>query len=533
MKSYDLNLESIMKYYLITVVLFLLSVNGYTQNITAFEYFIDTDPGVGLATPANPTASPTVTDFNIPISISSLSAGFHTLYIRGKNTAGDWTHTHFKNFYIVPFTAFLPTDITQIEYFVDTDPGIGLAIQVAGVTPSALITNLPIDIAASAYTPGFHTLYVRTKNSSDEWTHTHFRNFYVVNTAATADNLVKFEYFFDTDPGFDNGTAAPIAPPVPSVTNQDIFGVLSSLSVGSHTIYVRAKDSKGFWSSGVAAPFTIVPCNPPTGPTAVEVSRCDFGSVTLNAAGASGEQVYRWYADASVGTILFIGASFITPVLSATTTYYISIFDPATCESIRIPVTATISGDCPQPPAISLQSTNITIGGTTTPINLLPFITTFNSAVVVSSITVETQPPSGAKANVVDGVLTVDYTGILFVGRESITIRACDTNGSCSTQLFEIDVIGDVVIYNAISPNGDGKNDFLFLEYIDILPETQSNKVIIYNRWGDEVFSVNDYNNRDKVFKGESNNGNKLPTGIYFYKLAFSRNVLTGYLQLK
>ena len=132
----------------VVVLLMLVSTLSSAQNITKFEYFIDADPGVGLAVAANPTAAPTVTDFNIPINVASLSNGFHTLYIRGQNTANEWTHTHFRNFYVVSLP--LPSsDIIQIEYFVDTDPGIGAATAATGLTPGQVISNLAIDLNVS------------------------------------------------------------------------------------------------------------------------------------------------------------------------------------------------------------------------------------------------------------------------------------------------------------------------------------------------------------------------------------------------
>ncbi len=227
-----------------------------------FEYFIDTDPGIGLGTQVSVTPSVSVTNFSLPISTTSLPSGFHTVYIRSQNDLNQWTHTHFRSLYIVP--AFpSPNNITQIEYFVDTDPGVGLATQVTGITPSTLITNLPVDITASTFTPGFHTLYLRSKNSLGEWSQTHFRSFYIANLPSI-DNLVKFEYFFDTDPGFDNGIASPVAPPVSTVTNKDIFAVPSSLSLGSHTIYIRAKDSSGDWTQVSTGSFIVTSPLPPT-----------------------------------------------------------------------------------------------------------------------------------------------------------------------------------------------------------------------------------------------------------------------------
>ncbi len=65
--------------------------------------------------------------------------------------------------------------------------------------------------------------------------------------------------------------------------------------------------------------------------------------------------------------------------------------------------------------------------------------------------------------------------------------------------------------------------------------KTRSNKVTIYNRWGDEVFSVSNYNNDTHAFRGQNNKGNDLPSGTYFYKIEFNANrkMMTGYVTLR
>jgi hypothetical protein len=89
----------------------------------------------------------------------------------------------------------------------------------------------------------------------------------------------------------------------------------------------------------------------------------------------------------------------------------------------------------------------------------------------------------------------------------------------------------DIMVYNAVSP--DGKNPILRLEFIDTL--SPKNQVSIYNRWGDEVFSISDYDNKTRVFAGLGNGGSKLPAGTYFYKINLSSTgkTLTGFLALK
>lgn len=62
-----------------------------------------------------------------------------------------------------------------------------------------------------------------------------------------------------------------------------------------------------------------------------------------------------------------------------------------------------------------------------------------------------------------------------------------------------------------------------------------NNHVTIFNRWGDAVFEVSNYNNTDRAFKGLGKNGQKLPSGTYYYKIEFTggRKMQIGYLSLK
>ncbi len=83
---------------------------------------------------------------------------------------------------------------------------------------------------------------------------------------------------------------------------------------------------------------------------------------------------------------------------------------------------------------------------------------------------------------------------------------------------------GDVIIYNGVTPNGDGKNDYFIIENIQNLA---NNHVQIFNRWGVEVFETSDYDTNGNVFDGYSegrltiNQSNRLPTGTYYYILTY------------
>lgn len=73
-----------------------------------------------------------------------------------------------------------------------------------------------------------------------------------------------------------------------------------------------------------------------------------------------------------------------------------------------------------------------------------------------------------------------------------------------------------LIVYNAVSPNGDGLNDFLRIENIENFPR---NKFSLFNRWGDKVFEVENYDNIDRVFRGRSSEYTELVSGTYFYVL--------------
>ena len=88
-------------------------------------------------------------------------------------------------------------------------------------------------------------------------------------------------------------------------------------------------------------------------------------------------------------------------------------------------------------------------------------------------------------------------------------------------------------IINVVTPLQDGKHDFLRIENIELYPD---NKVEIFDRHGNKVFSLSNYNNRDRVFVGEPNHGisGQLPDGNYFYTIKTGRTKITsGFLFLK
>lgn len=83
--------------------------------------------------------------------------------------------------------------------------------------------------------------------------------------------------------------------------------------------------------------------------------------------------------------------------------------------------------------------------------------------------------------------------------------------------------IRDVVIYSVLTPNGDGMNDYFYMDDVNLYP---NNKVAIYNRWGRKIYETTNYDNHGNVFKGYSSadltiGDELLPTGTYFYTFEY------------
>ena len=66
-----------------------------------------------------------------------------------------------------------------------------------------------------------------------------------------------------------------------------------------------------------------------------------------------------------------------------------------------------------------------------------------------------------------------------------------------------------MTIPEGFTPNGDGYNDNFVIVHTDLVKL----KLLVFNRWGNQVYSSNDYKND---WNGKGPGGNDLPAGTYF-----------------
>ncbi|MFA7137757.1 MAG: HYR domain-containing protein, partial [Bacteroidales bacterium] len=125
-------------------------------------------------------------------------------------------------------------------------------------------------------------------------------------------------------------------------------------------------------------------------------------------------------------------------------------------------------------------------------------------------------------------VIIQDDQTILYQTNEGISAtydefcyKICDsgTPSLCDSAYVYITILPDttgrdIVIYNTITPDSDGQNDYWHIENIEYY---ENNELSIFNRWGDKILSLKGYNNTSVRWEGKNSKGNKLPEGTYYY----------------
>jgi Secretion system C-terminal sorting domain len=151
-------------------------------NMAAQEYFIDTDPGFGNATPISTATGLQNVSGTYNVNVSGLAAGIHRIYFRTRDVNGKWSLTAVSQFTVdadpaYPTAPTAATNIIAAEYFIDTDLGFGncTAIPLSQAL-DVTISNTPINV--SGLSVGQHKLYVRTRTAT-KWSLTNVTSFNV------------------------------------------------------------------------------------------------------------------------------------------------------------------------------------------------------------------------------------------------------------------------------------------------------------------------------------------------------------------
>ncbi|MBL4678667.1 MAG: gliding motility-associated C-terminal domain-containing protein, partial [Mucilaginibacter sp.] len=279
------------------------------------------------------------------------------------------------------------------------------------------------------------------------------------------------------------------------------------------TYYVEAINSTGCPSAArttVTVTVNQVPAVPVVTNAGAQI--CPNNSTTLTATTAGGNTL-RWYAAATGGTALFTGASFTTPVLTASTTYYVEAINPGGCTSAtRAAVTVKVLSALAAP-VVTVQTTtasSITFAYAPVPDATGYEVSTDNGSTFIT-------PSSGTNG------LTHTIGGLNPNQSVTIIVRALG-NSSCQLSAnsnaitgISANPFGDgIFVPNAFTPNGDGNNDMLYVYGTNI----KSLTFAVYNQWGEQQFrTTNKSAGWDGTYKGTAQ-----PVGVYVYYVDVTLN---------
>ncbi len=121
-------------------------------------------------------------------------------------------------------------------------------------------------------------------------------------------------------------------------------------------------------------------------------------------------------------------------------------------------------------------------------------------------------------------------------GITTVIYNFTDSSGTMLNCTFEVEVRIRSIEFETtqlVTPNNDGNNDNWVIKGIENFPD---NEVVVVDRWGNEVFKINGYNNSNLVWDGINKSGDLVPTGTYFYYISVrtkteSRNA-KGFLEI-
>jgi len=262
------------------------------SDLEGFEYYFDTDQGVGKGTWVGVTPE---SEINSPVNYSTagLSPGFHRLHVRARDTDGNWGHIRSHLFYVFDDThvdlSQIKTGIAAAEYFFDKDTvpqGQGKAID---ITPGNTV-EWTGTISVEGLAAGRHVLFIRVMDSTGVWSIVKTKPFNVV-TLGSETNSPICQGSVD---GWATVTVEGGVSPFTYLWNdplQQITQTATGLSAGTYTVTVTDAEGAVIRESLTITEFDTIQINITTSDTECNTSK---GSATATASGDNPPYNYIW-----------------------------------------------------------------------------------------------------------------------------------------------------------------------------------------------------------------------------------------------
>jgi gliding motility-associated-like protein len=276
---------------------------------------------------------------------------------------------------------------------------------------------------------------------------------------------------------------------------------ISIFDAGVHTVVVT--DAGGCTASGTITIGSEV--GPTVDTTLMQVvdASCgqNNGSITGIQVSGNGPFTYAWTNTAQTTlNVTNLGAG----------SYNLLVVDANQCTSDGITIDVQNAG--------LINADYSFSGGTIIPGTVVSFIDESVGDVVTNwQWVIDTNGVVGTNSNL---QFTFENEGVF-----PVTLIVTSAAGCVDSITKLITVYGELIIPNIVTNNGDGVNDIF--EVKNLKPNST---LIIQNRWGNVVFSTENYLNN---WKGTDQSGDELIEGVYFYQLFnVDDKVWSGFIHL-
>jgi len=269
------------------------------------------------------------------------------------------------------------------------------------------------------------------------------------------------------------------------------------------TYYVDATSSSG--CSSTSRTVVNVSAIPLPTISAQGDNVCPGDPATLVSNNTDLDVTVNWYSSATGGSILFTGNSFVTPPITANTSYYAEAVNNSCSSATRAKADVQLIQPLPAPvpQAIALKAPSITFEWS-------PVSGADGYLVSIDNGQTFTAPSSGSNGttHTVNGLQIGQSVTLIVRATGDVSCKE-SANSSPVTAIAVNPLIDQVFVANAFTPNGDGKNDVVYVHNENI----KTLKFYVYSQWGELLFmSQSQQNGWDGTFKGKAE-----PAGVYVY----------------
>ncbi|MEM9338315.1 MAG: gliding motility-associated C-terminal domain-containing protein [Bacteroidota bacterium] len=410
-----------------------------------------------------------------------------------------------------------PTAYNEANALIDSlEEGVYTVLVIDSVDNSCVYEPIRVEVEDLTSPPRYSTFEVNPVTVCYEDDRVNGSVVLAVDTADTKNENVIVEWFDDSGNLISNNPT-----------------ILSPLDVGTYSLRLT-NPTTGCVTNETFFIDRVV--NPPVAPTVIangNRTSCSTanGSAIANVNGITTGYEFEWFNTNDLTTPYTTGSS-VTNLDSAT--YLVRATDIATgCQSPFTSVTFDyVITDIEFEMDISVATCSRTVDGAVNQFNTLVRVEIDNETNPILPGLDEREATNFEWRNANGDIIENESDQLLDVAPGNYTVTFTARNGCTYTSAFNVST--DIEVYNGLSPNDDGLNDFLLIDCIDYFA---GNKVQIFNRDGIKVYEINGYDNVNNRFEGFSNVGGgglSLPTGTYFavVELNDGKDPVQFYLEL-